>query len=215
MRTHYTIFTLFLSAAVSLAATREEVKVKSERMNKDVPVTVILPDTYTGEKRFPVLYLLHGAGGSHKVWSRKTPIVELAEKHQMIVVCPDSDKSSWYFDSPINPKSQYETFTAKELVKYVDANYRTRAERGHRAIAGLSMGGHGALFLGIRHKDVFSVAVSMSGGVDIRPFSTKWGIRNRIGEIDSHKENWEKRLCGLGIKKGKRLEIRKGRLECL
>jgi len=59
---------------------------------------------------------------------------------------------------------------SKELIQWVDENYRTIAERGGRAISGLSMGGHGGLFLGFRHQDVFGACGSMSGGVDIRPF---------------------------------------------
>src|SRR5690606_41468252 len=66
-----------------------------------------------------------------------------------------SDLDSWYWDSPIDPNYQYETFVSEELVKWIDKNYNTIASREGRAITGLSMGGHGGLYLGFRNLDVF------------------------------------------------------------
>ena len=75
--------------------------------------------------------------------------------------------ASWYWNSPVDPKSQYETFISDELIKAIDSKYKTIKNRTGRAITGLSMGGHGALYLAIKHQDVFGAAGSMSGGVDI------------------------------------------------
>ena len=192
------INSLFVIASVLLgtnavASTRSVVKILSAKMQKKVPVTIILPDAYgVGNERWPVLYLLHGAGDNHAKWNKLTPIRQLADRHGIIIVCPDAGRTSWFFDSPTDPKYQYETFTAKELVAYVDSKYRTMADRRFRAIAGISMGGHGAMFLGIRHKDVFSVVCCMSGGVDIRPFANKWNIKRRIGTIKANPELWNK-----------------------
>lgn len=77
-------------------------------------------------------------------------------------------------------------------MKYIDKNYLTDARRERRAVTGLSMGGHGALYLAIRHQDVFGAAGSMSGGVDFRPFPEKWDIKLRLGDQKTHKENWDK-----------------------
>ena len=74
----------------------------------------------------------------------------------------------------MNADVRYETFISNELVKYVDSHYKTVADRKGRAITGLSMGGHGAMWNGLRHSDVFSAAGSTSGGVDIRPFPKNW-----------------------------------------
>jgi S-formylglutathione hydrolase FrmB len=192
MRKIFFLISLCLIAFNVSASTVTTVQIYSEKMDKDVPASVVLPDSYAaGTDRFAVLYLLHGAGGDYKGWVSKAPVGELADTYGIIIICPDADKTSWYFDSPINPKSQYETFMSKELVKYVDANYRTRALREFRAIAGLSMGGHGAMFLAIRHKDVFSTVCCMSGGVDIRPFPNNWGIKDRIGDIETYPKRWE------------------------
>ena len=84
---------------------------------------------------------------------------EIADEKGIIFVCPDG-KDSWYWDSPKNPAYRYETFVSSELVNYIDRNYKTIADRKGRAITGLSMGGHGAMWLGIRHKDVFGAAGS-------------------------------------------------------
>lgn len=188
-------FSILLATVIGLAAqasTIETIEVHSEKMGRNIPVSVILPDAYEeGAQRYPVLYLLHGAGDTHRKWIDKTVIEELADTFGVIMVCPDGGRTSWYFDSPIDPSYQYETFVAKECVAHIDENYRTKAQRNYRALTGNSMGGHGTLFLAIRHSDVFSVAVPLSGGVDIRPFPSKWDIKKRIGEIETHPENWE------------------------
>ncbi len=184
---------LFLGAFSSGAAVSSTVAIKSSEMGREIPARLILPDAYTETTdHFPVLYLLHGAGGAYASWDEATDVAALADQYGIIILCPDGGKTSWYFDSPLDPGFQYETFVAKECVAYMDTTYRTKADRQYRALCGFSMGGHGALFLAIRHRDVFSVAVVLSGGVDIRPFPDHWEIRKRIGSIDTHPENWEK-----------------------
>ena len=189
------ILLLFIISSVFSvqAATVEVINIPSKKMIKKIPVTLILPDSYTNSiQRFPVTYLLHGAGDDYKRWSSATEVAKLSDEYGVIFVCPDGDRTSWYFDSPINPESQYETFIAKECVEYIDKNYRTKANRNYRAICGASMGGHGALFLSIRNQDTFSIAVSLSGGVDIRPYAGRWGIQQRLGNIKTHKDIFEK-----------------------
>ena len=79
-----------------------------------------------------------------------------------------------------------------ELVNYIDSNFKTIKDRSGRAITGLSMGGHGALHTAFKHQDVFGSAGSTSGGVDFRPFPTKWHIATRIGSYEGYPDNWEK-----------------------
>ncbi|MBI9017303.1 MAG: hypothetical protein JEZ07_08600 [Phycisphaerae bacterium] len=187
----FIICIIFTLAIYVQASTLNVINVHSDKMNKDVPVNIILPDSYQNSIRpFAVLYLLHGAGDDYTGWVKKTSIEQLVDQHNIIVVCPDSGRTSWYFDSPIDPTYQYEIFTAVELVKYIDKNYRTLASRDFRAITGLSMGGHGAMFLAIRHKDVFGVVGCQSGGVDIRPFPDNWDIKKRLGPLTENKERW-------------------------
>ena len=94
-------------------------------------------------------------------------------------------------DSPKNPAYRYETFVASELVKYTDKSYATIADKKGRAIAGLSMGGHGALWLAICHKDIFGAVGSTSGGVDIRPFPKNWEMSKQLGDYEADKVLWD------------------------
>lgn len=200
---------LLAAANVASAFTTDTLQVHSVKMEKDVPVIVLLPDGYRNSKTvYPVFYLLHGATGSYKDWPQRTNIGELVDQYDFITVCPDAG-NSWYFDSPEDPKYQYETFVSSELVRYIDDRYRTRANRVYRAIGGTSMGGHGALFLAIRHPDVFGIAIGFSGGYELRPFADKWEIKKRIGTIEAHPERWDE-LCVLNqakILKNKELAI--------
>lgn len=183
------ISTLAFTAYIQ-ASTTKLISVPSTKMGKEIKVNIILPDSYD-KNSLPVLYLLHGATGSCMDWPKNTNIGDLADEYNIIVVCPDGTKFGWYFDSPIEPDSQYETFVADELVKYIDKNYKTLTSRNFKAISGLSMGGHGALFLAMRHKDTFGVVGSQSGAVDITPYPNEWEIKKKIGEYSQNKELWE------------------------
>ena len=170
-----------------------ECQIMSQAMNKSLPALVYLPDSYNqSNKRYPVVYLIHGHGGNYKTWSHHFPYLqETASKYDFIIVCPDGG-NSWYWDSPINPKLKYETFVSKELISFVDSNFRTKADRKARAIVGNSMGGHGALFLAFRHQDVFSACGAIAGGVDIRPFPYNWNMQDSLGDASKNSEIWEK-----------------------
>lgn len=182
---------LLLCVAFSLcAASVDTVEVYSKSMQKKVRTVVVKPDAGKQEK-YPVVYLLHGYAGNEKTWIHsKTDVKGLAERFQVIIVCPDG-KNSWYWDSPVVPSYRYETFVSGELPVYVDAHYSTISDRRARAITGLSMGGHGALWNAIRHQDVFGAAGSMSGGVDIRPFPGNWEMKNQLGDYETNKEVWD------------------------
>ncbi len=189
------LLVVFLISVWSLnviAARVDTLQVQSEAMNKLVKNVVILPDNYDGSNVFPVVYLLHGAGGNYADWVSKVPAVKsYADHYQVLIVCPDGGRTSWYFDSPVDPSMQYETYVSSELVSRIDQTYKTIASSKGRAITGLSMGGHGAFYLAFRHQDVWGAAGSMSGGVDIRPFPNNWDIAKRLGTYAENKANWE------------------------
>lgn len=182
---------LFASLKIS-AAKVDTVLTFSQSMNKSIEAVIVTPDSYDNKKSYPVFYLLHGYSGNAKSWVRDMPSTKaLADKHQFIIVCPDGGFSSWYYDSPIDSAVKYETYVAKELTAWVDKNYKTVAKREGRAISGLSMGGHGGLYLGFRNQDVYGACGSMSGGLDIRPFPNNWDISKRLGTQAQQPENWE------------------------
>ena len=157
---------LLVWVAPSFAAKVDTLLIKSPSMNKDVQVVVVTPDAALGKK------------------------AQIADEKGIIFVCPDG-KNSWYWDSPLNPSYRYETFISSELVKYIDEHYKTIADRKGRAITGLSMGGHGAMWNAIRHKDTFGASGSTSGGMDIRPFPKNWDMSKQLGEYESNKEVWD------------------------
>ena len=188
------LFTLVLALVMcntSWAFIRENLSVESKAMNKQVPVTVLLPNAYHSLDNMPVVYLLHGHGDNNTAWDVKGNTGLLADQYNVILVMPDGGTNSWYWDSPVDPTYKYETFVSKELVEYIDSHYKTRADRTGRAITGLSMGGHGGLWLGIRHQDTYGAAGSTSGGVDIRPFPKNWGMSLRLGTIEENPKNWD------------------------
>jgi len=142
------IATLMVTST-AVAAKVDTVEVQSAVMQRKIKVAVALPDTYRKSKNnYPVLYLLHGGSGSYKDWLSKTPdkdvVRRMADTHNVIIVMPDGGPISYYFDSPQDKSSQYETFITKEVVDAIDKSYRTINKREGRVIAGLSMGGNGA-----------------------------------------------------------------------
>ena len=194
MKQNIFLRTLFLalllrSGSTIRAAVVDTLAVYSEGMKKNVPVVVITPDKPA--EACPTVYLLHGHGGNAKAWiTIKPELKEIADREGMIFVCPDGN-NSWYWDSPVNPAYRYETFVSKELIQYIDTHYPTRADRTGRAITGLSMGGHGAMWLALRHKDMFGAVASMSGGLDIRPFPNNWGMALLLGAEGENQSVWD------------------------
>lgn len=170
------------------AAKVDTVMIHSNAMNKEVQTVIVTPD---GNKNYPVVYLLHGHGGNAKAWINIKPdLPRIADEKGIIFVCPDG-KNSWYWDSPKNPAYRYETFISAELVKYVDSHYQTIADRKGRAITGLSMGGHGAMWNALRHKDIFGAVGSTSGGLDIRPFPNNWNMSEQLGKESDNRAVWD------------------------
>ncbi len=193
----FTIVLLLSSIMLNISFARAQqintVSIRSDKMGTEVNNIIILPESYNDSDAFiyPVIYLLHGHGGNQQSFLNIKPnLAELSTQNDVIFVCPDG-KVSWYWDSPIDPKTQYETYISKELVDYVDSHYRTIANKTGCAVTGFSMGGHGALWMAVTHPDVFGAAGSMSGGVDIRPFPRNWDMSKSIGIYADNKTVWD------------------------
>lgn len=191
---------LFLLAVILLAglglkaeaAVVDTISFHSKAMDRTMKSVVILPEGYTTGGKFPVVYLLHGYSGDYSDWIKKVPAVAgYADTYKMIIVCPDGGFAGWYFDSPVDKKSQYETYITTELVGWVDQHYPAYTTRAKRAIMGLSMGGHGALYLAIEHQGEFGAAGSMSGAVDITGLANSFGIAKLLGPYSEFPKRWE------------------------
>lgn len=167
------------------------VEITSELLPRAMNVNVTLPESYDCDTtvRFPVVYLLNGHGGNNNSWGTVANLDSLATAHNFIIVCPDG-MNSWYFDSPVRKDMQMESFITGELLPFIDTHYRTLARPESRAITGLSMGGHGAMWLAMRHPDMFHNAGSTSGGVDFTPWPGSWNIKDALGDRDSNPELW-------------------------
>lgn len=187
------IYDQAIATAEKQIGTIDTIEVMSTKMGRVIKNTLVLPAQYYQKenptKFYPVVYLLHGAWGSYRDWAKKADLRSLASQYGLIIVCPDG-QDSWYFDSPIDPSFKFETYITQELRAYIESHYRTLNEAKYRAITGLSMGGHGALWLAWRHPEIYGSCGSMSGGVDIYNFPNKWKIDARLGSYESNKELW-------------------------
>ncbi len=187
------LFVLLCITLGTRAAVVDTVDIFSNSMHHTVKTVVIRPAAYASDKnkRFPVVYLLHGAGGTYASWIKYVPhIQKLADDFQVMLVCPDGASTSWYFDSPIDSSFRYETFAGLEVPAYIDANYRTIADRKARAITGFSMGGHGGLFLAFRHSDIFSACGSTSGALHVSVITQGYGVEKRLGDTAINRKYW-------------------------
>ena len=173
------LLALLLLTCTARAARVDTLDIPSAAMHKTYRAAVVLPASYAKNKqaRYPVLYLLHGAFGHFGDWLSKTPnkllLHRLADQYNLIIVNPEGETFSFYLDSPVQADSQFETYLTKEVLPAIDKAYRTVAEKRGRVIAGLSMGGHGALYLSARHPDLYCAAGSMSGALDLRTWNRK------------------------------------------
>jgi len=180
-----TIF-LFICSFLGFSFIEKEVKVYSESMKKYITVTVILPNGYSKDKSYSTIYTLHGWAATNKSFSDNTSIGQLSDKYSIIYISPDGDNNSWYIDSEIKEDSKYTTFISKELVNYIDTNYSTKKDKKQRAITGFSMGGYGALYIGIKNPDIFGNIGSMSGGVNPEKIKKNYEIKKVMNG------NWKK-----------------------
>lgn len=159
-----------------LPANVREEKLASRLMGRAMPYRVILPvgyqDAANASRRYPVVFLLHGLTGHFDNWTDRTGLARYAESYQMIIVTPEGE-NGWYTDSVSRPDDKFESYIVRELVAEIDARFRTDPARGKRAIAGLSMGGYGALKFGIKYPDMFALAGSFSGALGAARFNEK------------------------------------------
>ncbi|MEN9323452.1 MAG: Carbohydrate esterase family 1 [Bacteroidota bacterium] len=168
----FLICSALLLVTSAFAAKVDTLQIESKAMNKIYKAAVVTPKTYAKSKAsYPVLYLLHGAYGHFGDWLKNTPnknlVADLADQYNLIIVMPEGETFSFYLDSPVNAASQFDTFISQEVIQKVDETYRTIASKNGRVITGLSMGGHGALYLSSKHAELFCAAGSMSGVVDM------------------------------------------------
>ena len=139
---------------------------QSVSLGRETHYSILLPKGYANSnRRYPVLYLLHGLYGNDRNWIARTDLAHYAESLGLIIVMPDGG-DSWYTNSATNPQDNYEDYIAKDIVSEIDAKYRTIPIREDRFVAGLSMGGYAAMKLALKYPQQYSLAASLSGAFD-------------------------------------------------
>jgi enterochelin esterase-like enzyme len=177
----------------------------SQAMNKEIGYNIYLPPGYeAGTKRYPVVYWLHGRNNTES--SDYYPIGYLSQGiadgklPPLILVYASGGSQTNYCDS-YDGKYMAETTVIKELIPYIDKNYRTIASRSGRAIQGMSMGGFGAMRLALKYPDLFSSVVAFAGGyrwpedMEDPPHPSYGEMFHNDPEIfrASHPETWARR----------------------
>lgn len=158
---------LLLSTASSLPA---QVAIKpdsvySPSVHRTMKFNVLLPENYAVKNdRYVTLYLLHGFEGSYNDWVIRTRLVSLLSQYSLLVITPDAG-NSWYVNSATDTNARYEDYILRDLIPYVDRTYRTISTRHGRMIAGLSMGGYGAMRFALKNPRYFCFAASFSGAL--------------------------------------------------
>lgn len=199
-------------------------RLSSAALGVDKRYWVALPPDYDrSDRRFPVVYFLHGFGGRPENWVRAAPDAALAAGLSAILVMVDGDDSfyvNWArpadyercraeerpwgrvdADDYCVRHGRYEDYVTQDVVAQIDARYRTRADRSGRALAGFSMGGFGALMLAMRHPDVYSAAVSHAGVASLlyggpRPWAR--GAARRLEDLSAWGRQYEGEIEGIG-----------------
>lgn len=163
----------FISIPQKFGTEIKDMAFHSEALGKDVKYSVLLPENYDQSKQYPVLYLLHGATGGNNDWLNGGKISSSIEKAEMVIVTPQASFDgfdSFYVDNYKGAGLNYETFFINEFMPYVEQTYHCNGKRG---IAGLSMGGFGTMYYGIKYNDKFvgmyacSPALNNGESVDI------------------------------------------------
>jgi len=164
--------------------------------NPNRKVSVYLPPNYEGSsERYPVIYYLHGFMGKDSIFSTMKDILDEAIRSKkirpFILVQPDQYtlfEGSFYSNSSLT--GNWEEFTSKELVAYIDKNYRTMARRESRGIAGHSMGGYGAFKIAMLHPEVFSSVYAMSPGLlaMVKEFGPNSNSYRDVQAVKTHEE---------------------------
>jgi len=150
----------FLKEKPLLGKVERNHAIDSKYKNREMKYSIYLPEGYDGVKEFPVLWLIHGYGDDQNSWLDKGYLHRFAHQYsseggrEMIIVTPDG-LTDFYMGA-------YENYFFKELMPEVESKFKVKKGREYRTVAGLSMGGHGSLYYGLKYNDMFCYAYAMS-----------------------------------------------------
>ncbi len=174
----------------NIVSAQEQLIYQSKNLPKADTTWVFKPKKYKKADKLPVIFLLHGYSGNYKQWNNIMDAQKYADEYGFIIVCPDGLYSSWYLNSPAKADWQYENFFFDELFPDIIKKYKI--DEQHVFISGLSMGGHGALYLFIKRPNLFASAGSTSGGVKLSDGFGKFGLGDLLGNPKADSDLWKK-----------------------
>lgn len=150
-----------------------DVAFHSAALGRTIRYRVMLPSSMDPDVKLPAVYLLHGGGGTFRDWSNYSDVAKFAE-HKLILIMPDGDYS-YYVNSVERPADRNEDYITKDLIADAEARLPIAVGRENRAIAGVSMGGFGAITIALKDPNLFAFAGALSPAIDVarRPFSMR------------------------------------------
>ena len=150
-----------------------DVAFRSAALGREMRYRALLPAIIAPDRKLPAVYLLHGSGGNFRDWSNYSDVSRFGEAN-LILVMPQGD-DSWYVNAAERPRNRYEDYIVQDLISDAQSRFPIARDRPNRAIAGISMGGYGAIKLALSHPDLFVFAGALSGAFDApgRPFSIR------------------------------------------
>lgn len=175
---------VLIAVVVSGLSAQKQHIISSKHISKADTVWVFTPSDYNANpvKTYPLIYLLHGWSGSYHQWNDIMDCQKYADQYGFIIVCPDGLYDSWYINSPAIKESQYADFFFMDLFPFITKSYRIDSKNVF--ITGLSMGGHGALYLFEQKPGLFRSAGSLSGVLDLTNFWNNYRIMDYLGIKD-------------------------------
>jgi len=176
----FAFFALVFASPARAATGRAECRsIHSQILDADIPYCVLLPPSYDHDdtRRYPALYFLHGLGDNEQMfvrsggWSMTEDLWEKGKMAEYLIVTPAGD-ASFYINSR-DGRHRYQDFFLTEFLPYIERHYRIRGERNSRGIAGISMGGYGALRFAFLHPELFrSVSAQSAALIEKMPAFT-------------------------------------------
>jgi len=213
MKKLFTAFFLFLfslSIPAQTGKVMDKLSMPSKLLKMDRKYAIYLPPDYESSQRsYPVLYLLHGSGDDQTGWVQFGEVLTIADKAilagvstAMIIVMPDANTGKRGYVNDIKGEWLYEDFFFQEFMPFIEKEYRIKADKRYRAIAGLSMGGEGTFIYALHHPELFSAACPLSaatGPKSVEDLKNNGRWQGFEGVSDADKQAYFKKYSVLNL----------------
>ena len=185
----YLLLAIFVCGYIVQVFSQQQFVLQSSYLPKADTIWVFAPASYAenSNQSYPAIYLIHGYSGNYHQWDDMIDCQEYADKYGFIIICPDGLYDSWYINSPAKMEIQFESFFMSDLMPFISDKFRTQQQ--NTFITGLSMGGHGALYLFALHPASFKSAGSLSGLLQLDSWRNHYGIDQILGLAETENDD--------------------------